>query len=128
MGFRWLYRHRRGGGVLALLGMAFYAVLIPWHTISQARIGLSDSSAPLEVKLPCHGMAARDAGKDSKPASKTKCPICTGYVALHLAVAPQPITLAKPSEAASASFEHLTQRSWARPRTAQSRAPPARSA
>jgi len=128
MGFGWLYRHRRGGGVLALLGMAFYAVLIPWHTISQARFGLSGSSLAAEVKLPCHGMAGRDAGKDSKPASKTKCPICTGYAALHLAVAPQPITLAKPSEAASASFQHLTERAWARPRTAQSRAPPAPSA
>jgi hypothetical protein len=34
MGLASMHRHRSCAATLALLGMAFYAVLIPWHTVS----------------------------------------------------------------------------------------------
>ena len=43
-----LDRHRRFAGALALLGMAFYAVLVPWHAVSQA------TGPPLSFEPPCH--------------------------------------------------------------------------
>jgi hypothetical protein len=53
---------------MALIGMAFYAMLFPWHTVSQtamllAQAGLGTSAMPL-----CHGEAI-PAGEPSNAAS-----------------------------------------------------------
>jgi hypothetical protein len=45
------HRYSRFGGTLALLRMAFYAVLIPWHAVSQANAALSGADH-------AHGRAA----------------------------------------------------------------------
>jgi hypothetical protein len=75
-----LDRYRRFAGALALVGMAFYAVLVPWHTVSQATtpsLALAKSSEP-----PCH----RENAKTPQPLKPpTNCPICKGFAAFHLA-------------------------------------------
>ncbi len=95
-------RRRRIGAALALLGMAYYAVLIPWHVVSQATAGsilpgLGAAAAPL-----CHGASSEnDAnGKGGKPANKTHCPICSGFAALHLASVTAAISLRVPLDPA----------------------------
>jgi hypothetical protein len=126
MGLRWLYRRRRAGGRAALLGMAFYALLVPVHTVSQARIGVAEGQAA--AKIPCHEADRPDAGNnDSKPAGKTKCPICLGYAALDLAVAFVAPALFEPSDIGMAAIDASTWDYWNRARTAQSRGPPPRS-
>jgi hypothetical protein len=81
------HRHRRLAGALALAGMAFYAVLLPWHTVSQTTIQLAQSDVATFLQPPCHQSAAM-AGQNSKSHSKpqTHCPICNGFAALHLVV------------------------------------------
>jgi hypothetical protein len=92
------HRHRRFAGALALAGMAFYAVLLPWHTVSQAAAEIAPTGLAGLSEPPCHqraaAMAARStkAPEPSKP--RTHCPICSGFVALHLAVSPPTNTLA----------------------------------
>jgi hypothetical protein len=91
-------RHHRFAGVLALAGMAFYAVLLPWHTVSQATAEIAPTRLAGLSEPPCHQKAAAMAGRGikapepSKP--RTRCPICSGFVALHLAVSPPTNTLA----------------------------------
>ena len=78
------YRHRRLAGALALLGMAFYVVLLPWHTLSQTTLQLSETSA---VTAPCpHGMVG-EGSKPPKPEKpRTHCPICNGLAPLQTAI------------------------------------------
>jgi hypothetical protein len=79
-----LDRHRRFPGALALVGMAFYAVLVPWHAVSQATtptLALAKSSEPL-----CHASTREHAKSPQQPLKPpTNCPICKGFAALHLA-------------------------------------------
>ena len=71
----------------ALASIIFYAVLVPWHTVSQAT-GLLlqlDGASPQPL---CHHTLVK-AGAPSKPSQSprpsTNCPICKGFGALHLA-------------------------------------------
>jgi hypothetical protein len=41
-------------GALALTGMAFYGVLIPWHTVSQATTQSIRSQSTAAGNAPCH--------------------------------------------------------------------------
>jgi hypothetical protein len=80
-----LHRQRRFGAAIAIIAMAFYAVLLPWHTVSQATgppLSLGKSFEP-----PCHQVsAAGDNGKTPKPAKpRTHCPICNGFAAFQFA-------------------------------------------
>jgi hypothetical protein len=80
-----LHRQRRFAGVIALVAMACYAVLVPWHTVSQATgppLNLGKSFEP-----PCHqALAAGDNAKTPQPAKpRTHCPICNGFAAFHFA-------------------------------------------
>ncbi len=69
--------------------MAFYAVLIPWHTVSQATTPLAFAASSLEP--PCHEQAAPvDVPNKSKPLkSRTGCPICKGLGTLNIATGAQ---------------------------------------
>ena len=91
------HRHRRFAGVLALAGMAFYAVLLPWHTVSQATAEIAPTGLAGLSEPPCHQGAAAMAGRGTKAPEpskpRTHCPICSGFVALHLAVSPPTNTL-----------------------------------
>jgi hypothetical protein len=89
MGLASMYRRRRLSATFALFGMAFYAVLIPWHTVSQtamllAQLELGTSAMPL-----CHGDStpAGEPSKNSSPSKQTHCPICSGFAALQFALA-----------------------------------------
>jgi hypothetical protein len=85
MGLGGLHRHRRFAGALALAGMAFYAVLVPWHTVSQATGQLTQLDLARSFEPPCHDATA--ASKSPQPLKRqTNCPICKGFAALHLAV------------------------------------------
>ncbi len=119
--------HHRLGGTLALLGMAFYAVLIPWHTVSQANLALAGSPLALVAEPPCHSVAGApgETTKGSHPAGKTHCPICTGFAALHLALASAAIALPAPPELGAARFDAAQQHVAVLPIAApHSRAPP----
>jgi hypothetical protein len=75
-----LHRCRRIAGAIALAGMAFYAVLFAWHTVSQAAAQLLPST-PI-----CHDSgSSSDGGSKSSPPAKplSQCPICKGFAALQ---------------------------------------------
>ena len=122
-----LDRGRRVGATMALVGTAFYAMLFPWHTVSQtamllAQAGLGTSTMPL-----CHGEAipAGEPSKNSRPSKQTHCPICSGFAALQLAVAGAAVVVAAPPDAsivlADGTQDHLTDTLLHAP---QSRGPP----
>jgi len=67
--------------------MAFYAVLIPWHTVSQAITPLL--AAAEAVTPPCHDSTAGADGQSAPGKSRTNCPICKGLGTLNLATAAQ---------------------------------------
>jgi hypothetical protein len=77
-----LHRHRRFTGALALLGMAFYVVLVPWHTVSQASLQLLQANL---VASPCHETIADGSSTPKPDKPTTKCPICNGLAALQIA-------------------------------------------
>lgn len=133
MSLKGLHRHRHLAAGFALAGMAFYAVLLPWHTVSQAtnagvgsRIGITD-------ELPCHGASAVTNGEPSSkgptPANKTHCPICNGFAALQLATAAASIPLLLPSPFDGSLLQRTEdQLAEALVRAPQSRGPPSQSA
>lgn len=105
--------------MLALGSMIFYAVLLPWHTVSQATSQLTQSQAP------CHeGAPVAKHSLPSKP--PTNCPICKGFGTLHLAAgAPSNfVVLGIPETEASpaTAVDDIADSTWHRP---QSRGPPA---
>jgi hypothetical protein len=117
------YRHRRFAGALALLGMAFYAVLVPWHTLSQATLQLSQTSA---VTAPCPHAMVGEGSKTSKPEKpRTHCPICNGVAALQIAISapatPFVLKIAEEDVEQAACEEGVAD---APARTPQSRGPP----
>jgi hypothetical protein len=84
MRLRALYQHRGLPIALALMGMMFYVVLVPWHTLSQTILQLSQASA---VTTPCPHAMVGEASKTSKPEKpRTHCPICNGVAALQIAI------------------------------------------
>jgi hypothetical protein len=81
------YRHRRLAGALALAGMAFYVVLLPWHTVSQATAGTAPAAIAGLAEPPCHQSEEGAGAKTQVPSKqRTHCPICNGFAALQLAV------------------------------------------
>ena len=123
-----LHRQRRFAGAIALVAMAFYAVLLPWHTVSQATgppLSLGKSFEP-----PCHqASAAGDDAKTPQPAKpRTHCPICNGFAAFHFA-APAPATFLLASPAVRAVIPHMVEGSLVgvTARAPQSRGPPSSS-
>ena len=123
-----LHRQRQLAGAIALVAMAFYAVLLPWHTVSQATgppLGLGKSFEP-----PCHqASAAGDHENTPQPAKpRTHCPICNGFAAFHFATpAPASFLLARP--AVHAVIPHMVEDGLVRvaARAPQSRGPPSSS-
>jgi hypothetical protein len=129
-----LRRYRTSAGAAALIGVFFYAALIPLHTVSQALSALAGEAAP-GISLPsCHegATATRQDQRESYPDAPAKpqkrCPFCQGYAAFQLAIAAgsteyfllSPIA----APALRVSEEGIAGQSLPRP---QSRGPPARS-
>jgi hypothetical protein len=76
-------KYRRVAAALALLGVAFYALLLPGHLTSQFNAQLYKADVGMFADAMClsgeHG---------SKPMPATSCPICKGIAAFQLAMAP----------------------------------------
>jgi len=128
MGLGWLHQYRRSTGAVALAGMAFYAVLLPWHTVSQATgppLSLGKSFEP-----PCHqASAAGDNAKTPQPVKpRTHCPICNGFAAFHFA-APAPTSALFVGPAVHAAIVQTVEDGLVgvTARTPQSRGPPSSS-
>jgi hypothetical protein len=116
----------RFANVLALASMIFYAVLVPWHTVSQATAGVVEPDGA-SGEPPCHQALVKPGApsKQSAPSSpRTKCPICSGFGALHLA-AGVPVNLivlgTSESELPTIIVLGIADTSWRAPR---SRGPP----
>jgi hypothetical protein len=75
------YKRRRIAAALALLGVAFYALLLPWHLTSQFSAQLYRA----DVGMFADAMCATDGFNPAMPASS--CPICKGLAAFQLALA-----------------------------------------
>jgi len=117
-----LHQHRGLPVALALMGTVFYAVLVPWHTLSQTTIELSQTAAV----APCPHTMVGEASKTSKPEKpRTKCPICNGFAALQMAVSAPACSLIlriAEEDAAQATLKDSVTAAGAR--TPQSRGPP----
>jgi hypothetical protein len=128
MGLGWPHQYRRSAGAVALAGMAIYAVLLPWHIVSQATgppLSLGKSSEP-----PCHQTsAAGDDAKTPQPVKpRTHCPICNGFAAFHFA-APAPVSALLVGPVVHAAVPHTVEDGLVgvTARTPQSRGPPSSS-
>lgn len=66
---------------MALLGVAFYALLLPWHLTSQFSLQLHRA----DVGMFADAMCTPDGSNPVAPA--TNCPICKGLAAFQLALA-----------------------------------------
>jgi hypothetical protein len=129
MGLAGFHGRRRPAAISALIGMAFYAMLLPWHTVSQTSIALAAAGFATNPVPICHAEAPGDPSKPAQPTKQTHCPICNGFAALQFAVAGTPIALPLPPQVtgkhALGSEDHLTD---ALVLAAQSRGPPSHSA
>jgi hypothetical protein len=127
MGLRACPRRRRVAATLALIGVAFYAMLFPWHTVSQTALLLGQAQLGLAAMPPCHEATAQGApSKDSKPAKpRSHCPICSGFASLQITLAGAAhLVIAAPDAVSSVSFAANEQVAEAAPRIPQSRGPP----
>ena len=77
-------RRRRIAAALALLGVAFYALLLPGHLTSQFNAQLYKADVGMFADSMC-----LSGDHDSKPAAPaTSCPICKGLAAFQMEMVP----------------------------------------
>jgi hypothetical protein len=123
-----LHRQRQFAGAIALVAMAFYTVLLPWHTVSQASSPLLSLAKSFEP--PCHhASAAGDNANIPQPAKpRTHCPICNGFAAFHFA-APAPVSALLVGPVVHAAIPRTVEDGLVgvTARTPQSRGPPSSS-
>lgn len=74
------HKYRVVGAALALLGVALYALLLPWHLTSQFNNELNRADVIAGV------ICSSEGSSPAMPASS--CPICKGLASFHLALAP----------------------------------------
>lgn len=84
----------RLSGALALLGLAFYALLLPLHLTSQFERQLFAAEFGQGAEAICGTTSAHDSTPGA-PASD--CPICKGLAAFQLALEPAPQVIAPPA-------------------------------
>jgi hypothetical protein len=129
MGLAEVHGRRQPAAISALIGMAFYALLFPWHTVSQTSIALAQAGLAASLVPICHTEAPGDPARPAQPAKQTHCPICSGLAALQFALAGASIALPLPPQASAKHIfgteDHLTD---ALVQAAQSRGPPSYSA
>jgi Protein of unknown function (DUF2946) len=110
---------------LALLGVAFYVLLLPWHLTSQLVQQLYEAEFGQGSAVIC-GNALDAASNPALPgAPTTNCPICKGLAAFHLAVTPVLPAMLPPqfrsTPADRIAADHVAS---ATPPTPRSRGPP----
>ena len=76
-------RHRRIAAALALLGVAFYVLLLPGHLTSQFNAQLYKADVGMFADAMC-----LSGGEGGKPMPATSCPICKGLAAFQMAMVP----------------------------------------
>jgi hypothetical protein len=81
---------------LALLGVAFYALLLPWHLSSQFALGLYEAEFGPVASVIC-GKGGDSANPALPGAPATSCPICKGLAAYQLTLASTPPVIALPA-------------------------------
>jgi hypothetical protein len=81
-------RHRRIAAALALLGVAFYALLLPGHLTSQFNAQLHKADVGMFADALC-----LSGDEDGKPMPATSCPICKGLAAFQMAMVPPEATV-----------------------------------
>jgi hypothetical protein len=69
---------------LALLGVAFYTLLVPWHLTSQFTAKLFEAEFGTLASTMC------GSGSTNPSTPGTDCPICKGLAAFQLALEPAP--------------------------------------
>ncbi len=77
-------KHRRIAAALALLGVAFYALLLPGHLTSQFNAQLYKADVGMFADAMC--LSGDQGSKPGMPAPS--CPICKGVAAFQLAMTP----------------------------------------
>lgn len=77
---RGYHKYRVTGAALALLGVALYALLLPWHLTSQFSTQLHHADVAAGI------MCSSNGSSPAMPA--TSCPICKGLASFQLALAP----------------------------------------
>jgi hypothetical protein len=88
--------------------MAFYAMLFPWHTVSQTSLLLAQAGVSITTIPSCHREAAGKPAKPAQPAKQTHCPICSGLAALQLALTNAPVSFPLPPQFVG-KFLHATE-------------------
>lgn len=91
MSLRALHKNRGVGAVIALIGMAFYAMLFPWHTVSQTSLLLAQAGAGTTTIPSCHREATGEPAKAAQPVKQ-------GLAALQLALTSPPVSLPLPPQ------------------------------
>jgi hypothetical protein len=76
---RGYHKYRVTGAALALLGVAFYALILPWHLTSQFSTQLHHADVAAGI------ICSSDGSSPAMPA--TSCPICKGLASFQLALA-----------------------------------------
>jgi hypothetical protein len=92
--------YRRIAAALALLGVALYALLLPWHLTSQFTLGLYEAEFGPVATVIC-GKSTDTANPGLPGAPATSCPICKGLAAFQLTLASAPPALAPPATGAA---------------------------
>jgi hypothetical protein len=88
--------YRRVAAGVALLGIAFYALLLPWHLTSQFALGLYEAEFGPLAAVMC-GKSVDGVNPSLPGAPATSCPICKGLAAFQLTLAPPPPVVALPA-------------------------------
>ena len=97
-------KYRRVVAAFALLGVAFYALLLPGHLTSQFSAQLFAAQYGISAEAICQA-GADDRGVPGAPA--TSCPICKGLAGFHLAIAPAAAPTITAPPVALARFDEL---------------------
>lgn len=88
------HRRTRATAALALLGMLFYVLIVPWHAVSSFDRSLSKTSAAIDASL--HVYCLIDATPDNTTAPGpdedrgTTCPLCQANAPFSFAL-PVPV-------------------------------------
>jgi hypothetical protein len=95
-------KHKRVAAALALLGVAFYALLLPGHLASQFNAQLHKADVGMFADAMC---LSGDQG--TKPMPATSCPICKGLAAFQMAMVPPELAALPVMPHASAAIAAL---------------------
>ena len=89
--------YRRVAAALALFGVAFYALLLPWHLTSQLAAGLFEARFGPLAGVMCRTSPDGAANPGLPGAPATSCPICKGLAAFQVTLASEPQVILPPA-------------------------------